>query len=153
LDSAYFKTAASLRILLSTSVALIILVGAALLGLLLLMHEPCNKIGFCFLLFPFCILLCTAPFIVKGYSISDTEVRIVRFGKAKVFPIFGIESVEINPKAMAASFRLFGVSGFFCDIGFFMNNTLGKYHAYANNPKMSVVLSYGKKKQNSRSNS
>jgi hypothetical protein len=98
--------------------------------------------GFCFLLLPPCILLCTAPFIVKGYSICDNEVRIVRYGKAKVFPIFGIESVEINPKAMTASFRLFGISGFFCDIGFFMNNTLGRYHAYATNPKMSVVLRY-----------
>ena len=142
MDNAYFKTAASLRILLSTSVALTILFGSVLLGILFLANEAGSKIGIFLLVIPLCILLCTIPFIVKGYSIGDNEIGIVRIGKTKIFPIVGIESIEINQNAMAASLRLFGISGFFCDIGFFMNHTLGKYHAYATNSRMSVVLRY-----------
>lgn len=143
MDEVYFRAAKSNGLLLSTLVALAILLIFAVFGVVLLTGG--NMTGIVLILIPLCIIFFTIPFSIKGYRISENDIRIIRVGKEKVFPIKGLKSVEIDPNAMNGSLRLFGVSGFFSNIGLFINRRLGKYHAYTTDQKMSVVLRFKNK--------
>jgi len=45
-----------------------------------------------------------------------------------------------DPEATSKSLRLFGNSGFFCIAGLFSNRQLGRYRAFATDPRRALVL-------------
>lgn len=53
-----------------------------------------------------------------------------------------LQSVEVDPRAMTKSIRLIGNGGLFCFAGLFKNKHLGKYRAFATNPRNAVVLRF-----------
>lgn len=89
---------------------------------------------------PPAILVCTLPFIVRGYVLSDGELCIERFGWQNRFQLSEVKSVVADPEAMRWSIRLFGSGGVFGFFGWFRNRSLGTYRAYGTDPKNTVVL-------------
>ena len=53
-----------------------------------------------------------------------------------------LQTAEIDPEAMNRSIRLFGNGGLFCFAGQFRNKKLGRYRAYATDPKLAVILRF-----------
>jgi len=91
-------------------------------------------------LIPVAILTGTLPFVVRGYFISDGEMRIARLGWQNRFALAEVVSVSVDPEAMRWSIRLCGSGGLFGFFGWFRNKTLGTYRAYATDPKNTVVV-------------
>ena len=93
-------------------------------------------------LLPVAILVLTALFAVRGYTIEDSTLLIVRPGWNTRIPLVGLQSVDIKPDAMRGSIRLFGNSGLFGFIGLYRNSALGRYRAFATNAANCVVLRF-----------
>ena len=90
--------------------------------------------------FPVLLLGISALFIIRRYEINGEFVEIVRVVGRKKFRLDNIASVEANPKAMDLSIRTFGNGGMFSFSGFFRNDTLGRYRAFASNKANAVVI-------------
>jgi len=100
--------------------------------------------GFVFALFvlPVAILLISALFMIRGYTISNNILYIQRLGWKTALDLAGLESAEADPKAMKGSIRTFGNGGLFCFAGKFRNKRLGSYRAFATDPNLAVVLKF-----------
>ena len=103
-----------------------------------------NARGSAMVLFPFLLLL-AVPFIIRGYAVSDGVLVIKRLGWNTVFPLAGLQSVEINPHAMRSSVRLFGNGGLFSFTGLYCSKALGNYRAFVNDMDKTVVLRFPKR--------
>lgn len=93
-------------------------------------------------LLPLVILAATLPFSVRGYALTEGELRIERLGWQNRFPLSEVKSVVANPEAMRWSVRLFGSGGLFGFFGIFRNKTLGTYRAYGTDPHKTVVIEF-----------
>ena len=91
------------------------------------------------------ILLISASFLVRGYSISDRHVTIHHLFFNRRLPLQKLTSVAIDPGAMAFSVRTFGIGGLGGYIGWFRNERLGSYQAYVTDAANMVVLVFGKR--------
>ena len=91
-------------------------------------------------LLPLLILAATLPFIVRGYVLSEGELRIERLGWQNRFKLADVKSVVADPDALRWSIRLFGSGGLFGFFGIFRNKTLGTYRAYGTDPSNAVVI-------------
>ncbi|WP_193164639.1 PH domain-containing protein [Microbulbifer hainanensis] len=91
---------------------------------------------------PVVILAVTALFAVRGYTIEDAALLVVRPGWNTRIPLTGLQSVEIKPDAMRGSIRLFGNGGLFGFIGLFRNSALGRYRAFVTDAANCVVLRF-----------
>lgn len=100
---------------------------------------------FAWLIF-FVITFGSALFIIKGYSITDSQLIIHRVVFNKTYNLNSIVNVEYNPEALKNSLRIFGIGGAFSYTGVFFNKYLGRYTAYAANRKNCVVLFFENKK-------
>lgn len=86
------------------------------------------------------IILGSAAFGVYGYSVQDGQLKILRLGWSKDIPLSEIKSLEIKPNAMMGSLRKWGIGGLFSYLGYFSNQILGDYKAYATHRKKTVVI-------------
>jgi len=86
------------------------------------------------------IIVGSALFMVRGYSIQNSTLIIQRLGWTTEFDLTNLKKVELKPGAMKKSWRTFGIGGLFGWIGKFYNNRLGSYRAYATNRYKCVVL-------------
>ena len=91
-------------------------------------------------LLPLAILAGTLPFIVRGYVISDGELRIERLGWQNRFALAEVVTVSADPKELRRSIRLCGSGGLFGFFGWFWNRPLGIYRAYGTDPQNAVVI-------------
>lgn len=91
---------------------------------------------------PLAIIGTSALFTIRSYRIIENRLIIQRIGWQSTIDLVDLISAEANPKAMSKSLRLFGNGGLFCFAGLFRNKLLGKYRAFATNPRNAVVLRF-----------
>lgn len=89
---------------------------------------------------PPAIAVVAALFIVTGYSADSERLVIWRLLWPTVIPLTGVQRIWSAPDAMKGSLRLFGNGGLFSVTGVFQNRTLGRYRAFATDPRRAVVL-------------
>lgn len=81
-------------------------------------------------------------FMIRGYTITETTLFVQRFLWHSRIDLSKLRSFEIDPDVMSDSVRTFGNGGLFCIAGYFRSEKLGKYRAFATDPKLSVVLHF-----------
>jgi hypothetical protein len=91
---------------------------------------------------PLLVLFGGAPFMVRGYSISDRTLVIHRLGWTTRFDLSSFASATADPEALKNSIRLFGNGGLFVIAGWFTNRRLGRYRAFATDPNRAVALKF-----------
>jgi hypothetical protein len=84
----------------------------------------------------------SAPFAIRGYSLTSEAIMVHRLFWTTQLPIVGLQSVQFNPNGMSGSIRTFGNGGMFSFTGFFRNRLLGAYRAFVTDPHRTVVLHY-----------
>ncbi|MCB1086244.1 MAG: helix-turn-helix domain-containing protein [Verrucomicrobiae bacterium] len=87
------------------------------------------------------ILACLA-LSVRGVSMKEGQLLIHRIGWSTRLPLAAIRSVEVNPEATMGSIRLFGIGGLFAYVGWYRNDLLGSYRAYATDFQKTVVIRF-----------
>jgi hypothetical protein len=89
---------------------------------------------------PFVLLIGALLFIVSGYEIDRTELRIRRLLWSTVIPLRGLTRVWYDPEAMRESLRVAGIGGLFSFSGIFYSKALGRYRAFVTDPSSAVVI-------------
>jgi hypothetical protein len=95
---------------------------------------------------PMLLLVVPPIFGVRGYSLTQDEILVRRFGWTTRLPLAGLQSVDGKADAMQRSWKLFGNAGFFCYTGVYWSRQLGFYRAYATDPSRAVILRYAGRK-------
>lgn len=88
------------------------------------------------------IILITAFFTVRSYSLSAGDLCIQRLLWITRLPLAGLQSAKADPDAMRLSLRLFGNGGLFSCTGWYWNKALGRYRAFVTDTKHAVVLQF-----------
>ncbi len=96
------------------------------------------------------VLVATAGFLalvarmawIRGYRVSRHALAVRRFGPEIAFDLVELDSLEVDPRAMSGTYvmpngGLFSFGGKGC-----RNRRLGRYEAYATDPRRSVVLRF-----------
>ena len=96
-------------------------------------------------LLPLTILLGSAPFTIRSYTVTPDAILIRRLWWATRLPLEGLQSAEFVPNAMRWSLRTCGNGGLFSFTGFYRNKALGAYRAYVTNLQRTVVLRFAKR--------
>lgn len=91
------------------------------------------------------LLIVTALFVIRGYTIEPTELLIRRLLWHTRLPLAGLQSAAFQPKAMQGSLRLFGNGGMFAFTGWYRNRALGTYRAFVTDLNNTVVLKFEKR--------
>jgi hypothetical protein len=95
---------------------------------------------------PAAILVASALFVIRGYTVDPSELRIKRLLWETRIPLESLQRAWAAPDAMSGSLRLFGNGGLFSLTGIFRNKQLGNYRAFAMDPKLAVVLEFPSRK-------
>lgn len=95
---------------------------------------------------PLLILVGALLFTVRAYRLEPTRLAVQRLLWSTRIELGGIQEVRHDPEAMKRSLRLFGNGGLFAIAGLFSNKRLGRYRAFATDPRNSVVLDFGDRK-------
>jgi hypothetical protein len=89
---------------------------------------------------PPAILIGALLFVVRGYQLGPSRLRIQRLLWHTEVSLEGLREVEYVPDAMKCSGRIFGNGGLFSITGVYQNKRLGRYRAFVTNPQFCVVL-------------
>lgn len=89
------------------------------------------------------ILIVAAAFAIRGYSVMDGKLLIHHLGWANKFDLSKLSKAEVSPGANMGSARTMGIGGLLGFVGYFHNQILGSYKAYATNELNTVVLVFG----------
>ena len=100
-----------------------------------------DSINMAFLL-PISLLVGSALFIVRGYTITADALLIHRPLWDTRVSLALLQSVESNPGLMMKSLRSCGNGGLYSFTGWYWNKQLGHYHAYVTDLKRTVVLRF-----------
>jgi len=101
--------------------------------------------GWPLIVLPPLAVLAGAVFTVRGYVLTDTSLIIKRLGWEHRLDLTLLNSAAVDPDAFHRSMRLFGNDGFFSFTGWFRNQKLGPYRAFATDAKKAVVLRFADK--------
>ncbi len=85
-------------------------------------------------------------FTVRGYRLEPGRLLVQRLLWSTPIDLAGLREARHDPEAMKRSLRLFGNGGMFAIAGLFSNQKLGRYRAFATDPKNSVVLDFGERR-------
>jgi hypothetical protein len=77
---------------------------------------------------------------VHGYRLTQDELLVLRRNRQNRFALDGLRSVDVDPKAMAWSIKVFGNDGLGAVTGRFRNRKLGAYRAFVTDRAHAVVL-------------
>lgn len=88
------------------------------------------------------IVAVVALWAVRGYEIKQDSLFIQRLLWRTQIPLRGLSEATADGEAMRKAVRLFGVSGFLCNAGWFSNRKLGRFRACATDPRRAVVLRF-----------
>jgi hypothetical protein len=91
---------------------------------------------------PIAIIAGSAPFTIRGYTVTAGALLIHRLFWVTRLPLGGLQSARFEPDAMRGSIRLLGNGGLFSFTGWFRNRTLGTYRAFATDLHRTVVLRF-----------
>jgi hypothetical protein len=89
------------------------------------------------------ILIVAAAFAIRGYSVMDGKLLIHHLGWANKFDLSKLSKAEVSPGVTMGSARTMGIGGLLGFVGYFHNQILGSYKAYATNESNTVVLVFG----------
>ncbi len=89
---------------------------------------------------PILILLASAMFVIRGYTITEDALLIHRLLWNTRLPLADIQAAEAQSGAMAKSLRTFGNGGLYSFTGWYRNKALGNYRAFVTDLKRTVVL-------------
>jgi hypothetical protein len=89
---------------------------------------------------PLAIALFAILFIVSGYELEPSRLRIRRLLWSTQIPLFGLHRIYADSIIMKHSIRVFGNGGFFSFTGLYQSRALGRYRAFVTDPKCSVAL-------------
>ncbi len=92
------------------------------------------------------VVLLAAAFAVRGYSVSNGQLRIHHLGWSTRIDLSCLDSAEFRPRAVAGSLRLGAIGGMFASVGFFSSRELGSYRGYITDSARAVVMSFGRDK-------
>ena len=135
-----FAAPLSLAIKLISIIVVGLLLGVSIVGSYFMPASTPLFARLALALLPPVILLSTLLFVVRGYILTDGELRIERLGWENRFKLADVISVSADPDALRWSIRLCGSGGLFGFFGIFRNKTLGIYRAYGTDPQNTVVL-------------
>ena len=127
----------SLRTL--TALSLLILAVVTLLALTVPVQEA-PFVRTLILLLTLSLALGALPFMVRGYVLTEDAILVKRLGWSTRLPLQGLKTVAGDVEALRGAWRLFGNGGLYSFTGLFWNRRLGRYRAFATNPKNAVVL-------------
>jgi len=96
-------------------------------------------------LLPLAIVIGSAPFAIRGYSVTSDAILVHRLFWTTRLPLAGLQSAQFDPDAMRGSIRTFGNGGLFSFTGFYRNKLLGAYRAFVTDPRRTVVLHYSRR--------
>ena len=88
------------------------------------------------------ILVGSALFMVRSYTVSGKQLVIHRPGWTTEYDINQLKEITINRNVISGSWRMFGIGGLFGYIGSFRNDELGNFKAYATHRHNCVVLKF-----------
>jgi hypothetical protein len=91
---------------------------------------------------PLLLLVGCSLFAVRGYTLSQRELVIHRFGWATRFDLGAFISASFEPSALSGSIRLAGNGGLFAFCGLFRNRKLGNYRLFGTDLHCSVILKF-----------
>lgn len=114
------------------------------IGITIWVADKSKTSWFAFLLIPG-LLLGTALFVIREYTIEPTELLIRRLFWTTHLSLAGLKSATFQPEAMRGSLRLLGNGGMFSFTGWYRNRALGTYRAFVTDLKQTVVLRFEKK--------
>jgi hypothetical protein len=126
---------------LTTTVCLIICFGIPLIGLTNYSSFP-GPLLWSMMLLPLLLVVGTAPFMVRGYTVTDGAIIIHRLGWSFRLELAALQTIEADPNALNGSIRLAGNGGLFAFCGWFRNAKLGTYRAFCTDAAHAVVLRY-----------
>jgi hypothetical protein len=126
---------------LTTILCLFICFSIPVIGLINYSAFP-GPLRWTLMLFPLLIVAGAAPFMVRGYTVTDGAVIIHRLGWSYHLELASLLSVEADPSAMKGSIRLAGNGGLFAFCGWFRNSKLGVYRAFCTDVAHAVVLRF-----------
>ncbi|HEX7254130.1 MAG TPA: PH domain-containing protein [Thermoanaerobaculia bacterium] len=89
---------------------------------------------------PVAVALISLLFIVSGYELGPEGLLVRRLFWSTRISLSEISRAVYDPMAMKRSLRLFGNGGLFAITGIYQNRTLGRFRAFATDPRKSVVL-------------
>jgi hypothetical protein len=84
-------------------------------------------------------------FVVTGYEIGPSELRIQRLLWSTRLRLDGLRRAWPDPAAMSCSIRIWGNGGLYSFTGLFRSKALGNFRAFVTDPKQAVVLSLPKR--------
>ncbi|HEX3126953.1 MAG TPA: PH domain-containing protein [Thermoanaerobaculia bacterium] len=84
----------------------------------------------------------SAFFVVRGYELEPNVLLVRRLLWSTKIPLDNLTNAWADETAMKGSLRLFGNGGLFVFAGLFTNRKLGRYRAFATQPRNSVVLKF-----------
>jgi hypothetical protein len=138
---AEFSAPWSRSLRLTTAAAVSVLVALMLAGLLMgprqLLVWQVAMVGV-----PLAVLLTSVPFMVRGYTLTESHIEVRRLGWSTLLPLAGLVAVTGEPQGLRGSLRLFGNGGLFGISGWFWNRRIGRFRAYATDPGRTVLLRY-----------
>ena len=91
------------------------------------------------------LVLGTALFTIRGYTITPDAILIHRLLWDTRLPRKGLISATSEPKVMNRSLRICGNGGMFSFTGWFWSKSLGRYKAYVTDLNRTVVLRWEKR--------
>lgn len=94
---------------------------------------------------PAIILAVAALFVVTGYEVDPTELRIQRLLWSTRVSLDGLTRAWADPSAMRGSIRVFGNGGLYSFSGVFYHVALGRYRAFVTDSRRAVVLKMNKR--------
>ena len=94
------------------------------------------------MLLPLLFVAGTAPFMVRGYSVTNGALIIHRLGWDFRIELDSLISIDADPAALNGSIRLAGNGGLFAFCGWFRNRKLGVYRAFCTDTAHAVVLRF-----------
>ncbi len=92
------------------------------------------------------VAVAAAVLSVRGYSVLNGRLLIHHLGWASKFELAELSSIDVSPGATMGSVRTLGIGGLFSFAGWFRNEVLGSYRAFATNELNTVVLDFAGKK-------
>jgi hypothetical protein len=126
---------------LTTGLTLFVCLGITAIGFINFSSFP-QPVRWTIFLVPLLLIVGTAPFMVRGYTLTDHMLIIHRLGWSFHVDLTTLVSAEADPAAMNRSVRLCGNGGLFAFCGWFRNQKLGNYRAFSTDPTHSVVLRF-----------
>jgi hypothetical protein len=125
----------------ASSVAVVLLLGIALIGFILL-PASMPLVRLLVIALPACILAGGLLFMVSGYTLTASSLEIQRPFWTTSFALTDLVAAAGDAEALQGALRLFGSGGLFSFSGIFWKRKFGLFHAYGTDPGRAVVLKF-----------